>query len=300
MGHPVVFVNGALRQMRKHSLAYSLILPAVLALATVVGYPLFRVFWMGFFDIEPLKHPEPVFVGLGNYARLLHAPDFWESFFRTAYWTLGSVFLQFVIGLTAALILNENLRGRGLARTLLLIPWVMPAVIGAFAWRWIYHGQYGILNHWLRTLHLLTSNVNWLGNLSTAMTAVVIANTWRGFPFMMVMLLAGLQNIPQELYEAAAVDGASAWQGLRHITLPLLKPVILVVTLLAGIWTFNNFSYIYILTGGGPAGKTDILVTYVYKQGFDYFHFGYAAASSVVLFLIVFAFSLIYARVMRA
>ncbi len=287
------------KEIRKNRLAYFLILPATLCLAIVLFYPLFKVFYMSFFEIEPLYYKEPIFAGIKNFQKILSDSRFKGTLLQTAYWTFGSVALQFIIGLAAALIINEVFWGRGLARALLLVPWAMPAVVGAFSWKWMWHGEYGVVNHILKTLHLIPHNINWLGGISTAMAACIITNTWRGFPFMMIMLLAGLQNIPKELYDASSIDGASVGQELRYITLPLLKPVILVTTLLAGIWTFNNFAYIYILTGGGPGGKTDILVTFIYKQGFRFFHFGYAAALSVALFFMILAFSLLYIKIMR-
>jgi len=287
------------RDFEKNKLAYILILPAILLLSGIILYPLIRISWMSFFDIEPMYHPQPIFSGIKNYLKILNDSDLINTFLQTMYWTFGSIIIQFVLGFITALILNETFRGRGLARSLLLIPWAMPSVVGALAWKWIYHGQYGLLNHMLKSLHLINHDVNWLGNPLTAMVSVIITNSWRGFPFIMIMILAGLQNIPREIYDASAVDGVSFWQQLRYITLPLLKPVIFVVILLAGIWTFNNFTYIYILTGGGPAGRTDILVTFVYKQGFEYFHFGYAAALSVMLFVIILVLSLAYIRLMR-
>lgn len=287
-------------RIRKKLLPYLLVIPALTLLLAGIGYPLARIFWMGFFEVEPLRHPEPIFLGLANYLRLFRDFDLWKTFLQTGYWTFPSVALQFILGLVAALILNEQFRGRGIARTLLILPWIMPAVIGAFSWRWIYHDQLGALNFALRSLGIIDRNINWLGNLTTALPAAVLVNVWRGFPFMMTTLLAGMQSIPQELLDAAAVDGASAWQRIRYITLPSLRPVIFAITLLASIWTFNNFSYIYILTGGGPAGRTDILVTYAYKQSFGYWHFGYASAISVALFLIVFGLGVLYLHFMQA
>jgi len=271
------------KEFRKNRLAYLLVLPATLCLAMVLLYPLFRVFYMSFFEIEPMYHKESIFIGIKNYQNILSDSSFRGVMLQTAYWTFGSVVIQFIIGLIAALIINEAFWGRGLARGLLLVPWAMPAVVGAFSWKWMYHGQYGVINYILKNLHLIPHSINWLGDISIAMPACVISNSWRGFPFMMIMLLAGLQNIPKELYDASSIDGASFGQKLKYIILPLLKPVILVTTLLAGIWTFNNFAYIYVLTQGGPAGKTDILVTFIYKQGFEYFHFGNENRGSVYL-----------------
>ncbi|MER3406198.1 MAG: sugar ABC transporter permease, partial [Chloroflexota bacterium] len=249
-----------------------------------------------FFSVEPLRHKGWQFAGLANYARLLHDHDLLSSLVVTAVWTLASVLLQLALALAAALIVRERFRGRGLLRSLLLVPWATPAVVGALAWKWMYHPQYGLVNALLRKVGFPAAAIAWLGDPHTALGSVIVTNVWRGFPFLMVMLLSGLAAIPDTLYEAAAMDGAGFWQGVRHITLPLLRPVVLVSTLLAGVWTFNNFSYIFILTGGGPAGRTDILVTYVYRNGFQYFHFGYAAALSVALFGLVLVASLVHIR----
>ena len=280
----------------KNRMGCFLVLPAGLLLILVMVYPLFTLARMSLYDIEPLRHVGEYFIGLKNYLKILQDEELLHALLQTVIWTFGSVILQFILGITAALILNESFRTRSLARALLLIPWAMPSVAGALSWKWMYHAQYGLINYILMSLHLVSQNVNWLGDANLATLAAIITNAWRGFPFMMLMLLAGIQNISKELYEAAAVDGATFFTQVRYIVMPLLTPVIFIVTLLSGIWTFNNFTYIYILTGGGPAGKTEILVTYVYKNGFEYFHFGYAAALSVVLFIIVFLMSLGYVR----
>ncbi len=292
-------VKRLIKGFNRNRLAYILILPSVLLVGGIVLYPVIKIFWMSFFEIEPMYNPQPIFSGVNNYLEILKDHTLRNALLQTAYWTFGSVIIQFILGFGAALILSETFKGRGLTRSLLLIPWAMPSVVGALAWKWIYHGQYGLLNSVLRFLNIISKNVNWLGNISTAMISVIITNSWRGFPFMMIMLLAGLQNIPNGIYDAAAVDGVSFWQQIRYIVIPLLKPVIFVVILLATIWTFNNFTYIYILTGGGPAGRTEVLVTFVYKQGFEYFHFGYAASLSVILFIVIFALSLVYIKFMR-
>lgn len=286
------------RELHQNGTGYLLILPAGLLLLVMMFYPLETLIRMSLFSIEPLRHPQPVFVGATNYLKIFKDQDLIHSLIQTVIWTIGSIILQFGLGLTAALILNETFKGRGITRALLLIPWAMPSVAGALSWKWLYNAQYGLLNYLLTGLHLISQPINWVGSPSTAMLSAILTNTWRGYPFMMIMLLAGLQNISKEIYDAGAVDGANFRQQLRYLTLPLLKPVIFVVTLLSGIWTFNNFTYIYILTGGGPAGLTEILVTYVYKNGFSFFHFGYAAALSIFLFVIVLVLSLGYIRIM--
>jgi ABC-type sugar transport system permease subunit len=259
-------------------------------------YPLGYVAVESFFDVAPLRHLGWGAAGLANYGRLLHDPQVLASILRTVTWTVLSVAFQFLIGLSVALALRRPFRGRAVVRMLMLIPWATPAVVGALAWKWVYHGQYGLLNARLGSFGLAGLESAWLGDHSTALGAVIAANVWRGFPFIAVLLGAALANLPYELHEAAAIDGASRWQELRYVTLPQLRPAILLATLLSGIWTFNNFSTIYILTGGGPAGRTDILVTFVYRNGFQFFEFGYAAALSVMLFAIVLVPSILYVR----
>jgi multiple sugar transport system permease protein len=284
------------RPLGPRLLPYALLAPALLVLGGMLLYPLGYVAVESFFDVAPLRHVGWGSAGLGNYRRLFHDSQVADSIFRTVTWTVVSVLLQFLIGLAVALALRGPFRGRPAVRMLLLVPWATPAVVGALAWKWVYHGQYGLLNALLGTAGLGGLERAWLGDPSTALGAVIAANVWRGFPFIAVMLGAALANVPAELHEAASIDGASRWQELRYVTLPQLRPAILLATLLSGIWTFNNFSTIYILTGGGPAGRTDILVTFVYRNGFQYFEFGYAAALSVMLFVIVLVPSVAYVR----
>jgi len=279
---------------------YVLTTPALLVMVGVLVYPLVSVFRESLYRVEPASSPDWSFVGLQNYSRILADPDVAGSLGHTAVWTIGSVVLQVALGLGAALALAKAFRGRGLVRAALMVPWATPAVVGALAWKWIYHGQYGLLNSGLREFHLDSLAVAWLGDPHTAMGAAIAANVWRGFPFITIVLLAGVLAIPRELYESAAVDGASGFAAFRRLTLPLIRPALLISSLLAAIWTFNNFAYIYILTGGGPAGLTDILVTFVYRNGFQFFHWGYASALSVFLFFLVLASSLVYIRLLRS
>jgi multiple sugar transport system permease protein len=298
-GGALVAPPGGLRSRRRvgpRLLPYALLAPALLVLGGMLLYPLGYVAVESFFDVAPLRHVGWGSAGLGNYRQLFHDSEVAASIFRTVTWTVVSVALQFVIGLTVALALRGRFPGRPVVRMLLLVPWATPAVVGALAWKWVYHGQYGLLNALLGTAGLGGLERAWLGDPATALGAVIAANVWRGFPFIAVMLGAALANVPAELHEAASIDGASRWQELRYVTLPQLRPAILLATLLSGIWTFNNFSTIYILTGGGPAGRTDILVTFVYRNGFQYFEFGYAAALSVLLFAIVLVPSVFYVR----
>jgi multiple sugar transport system permease protein len=284
------------RPWGRRLLPYALLAPALLVLGGMLVYPLAYVAVESFFDVAPLRHVGWGSAGVGNYARLLHDHQVEASILRTITWTVLSVVLQFLIGLAVALALRRPFRGRLPVRMLILVPWATPAIVGALAWKWVYHGQYGLLNSLLGSFGLGGLERAWLGDPSTALGAVIAANVWRGFPFIAVLLGAALANLPAELHEAAEIDGASRWQELRHVTLPQLRPAIVLATLLSGIWTFNNFSTIYILTGGGPAGRTDILVTFVYRNGFQFFEFGYAAALSVMLFAIVLVPSIFYVR----
>jgi multiple sugar transport system permease protein len=212
---------------------------------------------------------------------------------------LGSVSLQFVGGFAAALLLHQGFRGRAAVRTVTLIPWIIPGVVVALVWEWLYQPNYGVLNDLLLKAGLLRERVAWLSDPALAMPAVVAANVWRGVPFFAIMLLAGLQAIPDELYEAARVDGASVVDRFRHITLPLLRPIIVVATATRIIWTFNYADLIFVMTSGGPANATQITSTYTLLQAYSNLDFGYAATLSVVLLLVMLAFTIVYLRVTR-
>ena len=274
--------------------AYLFMAPALLAVVVIVVYPIVRVGIQSFFDIRPTKHAGSLFVGFSNYVQAFHDAAVWATLGRTLMWTIGSVAAQFIVAMLGALIVQNLVSGRWL-RAIFVIPWATPVVVGALAWKLIYQ-QNGLLNQVLTGLGLGSASHAWLADPATALWAVIIANVWRGFPFIMVLLISGMVSIPEDLYEAAAVDSASPARAFWSITLPLLKPSILTSTLMALIWTFNSFSNIYVMTGGGPAGTTDILTTFVYKQAFTSFNFGYASALSMVLFLIVGIMSSIYIK----
>jgi multiple sugar transport system permease protein len=204
------------------------------------------------------------------------------------------------LGLLAALLLNERFAGRSLVRSAILIPWIIPGIVAAVTWKWLYHPNFGMVNHLLTGLGLTPTYTNWLADLRWALPAVLLVNIWKSFPFAMMMLLAGLQSAPADLYEAARVDGATAPQRLIYLTLPLLRPVLLVVALLLTIWNLSTFTYIYVLTGGGPVRQTEVLGVYIYAMAFQNFKFGQAAAAAVILFIIATLLSVAYLRVLRA
>lgn len=274
--------------------------PAVIFLAAVVIYPLTTTLWGSLFA-ESLVRPEAgrQFVGAGNYAEVLKDPSFWATLGRTVVWTVGSVLGKTLTGLILALLLASPFRGNGLYRVFLLVPWATPQVVGAVVWKWLYNSQNGYLSHLLNQVGLADGPVAFLGLPSTALVAAMLVDMWFGIPFMAIVLLAGLQSIPKELYEAVEVDGANWWGRFRHITLPLLVPVLGVATNLSVIWTFNSFNIIQTMTGGGPVGATEILVIRAYKEAFGRYDVGMASTYAAIIFLILMAFSLLYWRFLR-
>lgn len=289
-------------------MAYLFLLPALVVLIILVVYPMVLSVGYSFTDMNQYNmgtktiDPSYKFIGLRNYGRIFdpNSPSgarFWAVLEQTVIWTVGCVTFQFVFGLALATLLNRKLPARGVYRTLLLMPWALPQYVSAFAWRWIFNSRYGILNLLLARLGL--EPIPWLANPNWAMFSVIVANIWLGVPFMMVVMLGGLQGINPELYDAGAVDGAGRWQNFKHVTLPLLKPVITVAVLLGTIWTFNNFNVIYLITQGGPTYKTEILVTYAYFEAFTHWRLGIATAYSTAILIILSAFTYFYVKALR-
>ncbi len=266
---------------RDYRLGYGLLIPLIIVLFGLLAYPIFTALGITLQD-KTVGLPGR-FIGLENYRELLFDdPFFWNVVRNGFVFTLGSVFFKLIIGMVMAIVLNQPIRFRGLFRGILLMPWVAPTVVTALTWRWILELT-GVLNYMLNALGLVSSPIPWLAQYGTALTSLIIVNTWRGFPFFGISLLAGLQTIPADLYEAAEVDGATTWQQFWHITLPSLRTIILVVTILSIIWTFNDFSIVWLLTGGGPGNATDVFATYTYKLGFRASRLGYGETVSVIL-----------------
>jgi multiple sugar transport system permease protein len=237
------------------------------------------------------------FVGLENYRRFLEDPFFWNALQNTTLFTLGSVALHVVLGVGAALLLARAIRGRTFFRIVGLVPWMLSSVVVATLWRWMYHPQFGVINDILSRLGFQDlSQTAWLGEINLALAAVIFTNAWRGFPFVMIMVLAGLQAIPREQYEAASVDGAAGLAVLRYVTFPNLRFILTISILLDTIWTFKYFDLMQVMTGGGPANSTEVLTTLVYRNAFEFLEVEYASAIAVFMFLILLAFTLVYAR----
>ncbi|MCX5732949.1 MAG: sugar ABC transporter permease [candidate division NC10 bacterium] len=287
------------RAMRETLANYAYLLPAAICLGGTVLFPILKSIHMSLFH-NVLSRPQDYrFIGLGNYLRLVHDPTFWLTLKNSLVWVFCSVSIQFVLGFLGALLLNAEFRGRAFYRTLNLLPWIIPGVVVGLVWEYIYQPNYGPLNDILKRLGLLTVPIAWLSQPATAMASVIFTNIWRGIPFFSIMILAGLQAIPDEVYEAATVDGASVTQRFWHITLPMLRPIIVVATATRIIWTFNYADLIFVMTSGGPANATQITSSYTLLTAYTDLDFGYAATLSVVLLVIMLVFTALYLKISK-
>lgn len=274
---------------------YLLVAPALLTMLTVVFIPVMNAVSMSFQSYD-LRRPSSIgFIGFQNYSDVLSDPLFWRAVWKTVLWVGIGVGFQFLFGFILALLLNRKFFGRGIVRSVSLIPWVTPGVLIGLMWRWIYDGNYGVLNDILLKLGLIRDYIPFLALDATAFPAVVLTIIWQGIPFFALMILAGLQGIPEELYDAADVDGANGAQKLFRITIPSLKNVIFVTTLLRIIWVSNSVDVIFNLTEGGPAYSTQTLSVYVFNKG-NTLNLGYAATMSILLTLMLSSVAIIYLR----
>jgi multiple sugar transport system permease protein len=281
-----------LQAMRANWIAYLYLLPTAAIMLAILGFPLLDTIRLSATDTRLIGTGE--FVGVDNFTALLASPLFWRTLQRTIIWTITSVGLKTIIGLGGALLLNESFTGRSLARTLTLLPWIVPIAIGAIAWTWLYNGQHGLITGILLRLNLIDKPFEILAGKTSAFMAAVINDVWVGVPFMTIIILAGLQAIPADLYEAARVDGANRWRRFIHITLPQLKIVLLMATLLSAVWTFNSFDIIWVMTGGGPRDATTTLVIQTFRTAFGSFKFGQASALAVIIFVVLAIISMFY------
>lgn len=283
-GRGKVKLGGVGRARRRE--AVGLVLPSLLPVLVFSVAPLVVGVLLAFTDARLVRRPEYEFVGVDNFTRLFDNSFFWESFRIGMVWAVSVTLLQLVAAMGLALLLNSDLRLQGLTRVLALIPWAMPPVVVAIMWRMIYSPNAGPLNAFLGAVGL-PDDINWLGNFDTALPAVIVVGVWLGMPQTTVTLLAGLQQIPGELYEAASMDGASALRRFTAVTIPSLRPIITSITSLNFIWNFNSFSLVYVLTEGGPGGKTMLPMLFTYLEAFKNRNIGYAAAMGVVLVVVV-------------
>jgi trehalose/maltose transport system permease protein len=278
--------------IRERFARYGLLGPAVMFVASVALMPVLFTLWLSFRRQLPIFGISQ-FTGFENYRFLLEDTRFWNALGHTAYFVVLSVGIELALGLGIALLLHQTFPGRGVACALVLVPWAVPSVVAARFWEWIFNSDYGVLNY------LLGIKINWLGDPFWALHAAILADVWKTTPFVVLLLLAGLQVIPDDLRRAASIDGASPAQVFRHVTLPLLKPVILLALLFRTMDAARVFDLIFVLTGGGPANQTETLVVYAYKLLYRTLQFGYGATVAVATFLFIFAVSLVYLRTLR-
>jgi arabinogalactan oligomer/maltooligosaccharide transport system permease protein len=274
-----------------------LLAPALLVMLAVVAFPFLLNFVLSFSNANNYRISDWRMIGFAQYVSVLTQQLFWSILLKTVIWTVVSIFFHVAIGVLLAVVLHQKfIRGKSVWRIALVLPWALPQYISALTWRGMFNYEYGAVNL-LLTKYLHLSPVQWLTSPFEAFLAVIITNIWLGFPFMMVIALGGLQSIPDELYEAAEVDGASKWFQFWHITAPLLRPLMIPAITLGMVWTFNNINVVWLVSNmGEPADSTHTLVSYVYKTAFNMYRFGWAAALSIVIFAILFLFSQVFLR----
>ncbi|MFI7273330.1 carbohydrate ABC transporter permease [Streptomyces sp. NPDC049879] len=297
------------RRLNTYWYAWAMVAPVVAVIGAIIGWPLVRGIWLSLTDADEanverqigVNHIEATyeFVGLDNYRDILQDGAFWDRLGWTVVWTVACVGITFTLGLTLATMLNRAFRGRTLYRMALILPWAIPAFVSVFAWRMLFNERNGILNGVLDNAGI--DGVPWLSDPTWAKVAVIGVNVWLGVPFMLIAMLGALQSIPAEQYEAAEMDGANAWQRFTHITLPGIRPVAMTVVLLSTVWTFNMFPVIFLLTRGGPAGSTDILVTEAFRLAFvsSPRDFANSAAWGVLILLLLVLFAIAYRKALR-
>jgi len=286
--------------MTERRLGWILAAPSLILIFGLLGYPLLYSFVIMFMDLN-VTRPwlGPQFVGLGNFVDMAQNQLFWDALWRTVYFAAVSVVVGWPVALIFALLLNQDFPLRNVARGLMMIPWAIPHVVNGLIWARIYDANYGMLNGLLLQMGLIHDYITWLNSPSYALLLVVIAEVWVSTPALTLLFLAGLQTIGDDIYEAAECDGAGWWQNFLYVTLPLLKPMSLVVLVLKTISAFSIFDIVYVLTSGGPANSTQVIGYYVYNESFKFLHVGYGAALSYVIAFIILGLVVVYARVIR-
>jgi len=275
----------------RHNQGILFVLPAIIVLGILIAYP---VVYTGLLSVT---NDAGDYVGLKNFATVVHSRTTSTAVWNTAYYVLGSIFFQVTLGTLVGILLNQEFRGRGIIRALALIPWVVPGIVAATTWAWMFHTEFGIINYMLTSAHIVSEPVNWLTDRDTVMPAMIAINSWKLFPFVAIMVLAGLQTVPNELYESARVDGATFWEEVRYVMLPSIRPVLVAITLLLLIWGLNAITIIYTITRGGPANRTLITPIQIFRTAFELFQLHQAAALSVLFFIFTVIFVAIYIRV---
>jgi ABC-type sugar transport system permease subunit len=283
--------------VKERRFAWTLVAPALALICAVALFPLGWTMWESLHQHDLrmpwLGHP---FVGAANYVAIVHDARFWGALGHTVFFAVVTIALELTLGLALALAMNRTFRGRGVVRAAVLLPWAIPTVVAALLARFMFESPWGVIDTLLVRLHITSAPVVWLAGAHSAWVPLILADVWKTTPFVALLLLAGLQNIDRELYEAAAIDGASAWWQLRRITLPLLTPAIVVALVFRTLDAFRVFDLVYVLTGGGPGTSTEPISLYTFDTLLQNLEFGYGAALSVVIFAIAFALALLYVK----
>ncbi len=288
-----------MKMLSKQTTNYLFLLPSILLVAVVILYPVGFALFISALNLR-MGMPVTKFMGLRQYMEVWSSAEFWHSLERTITWTVSSLILQFTVGMYLALLLREDFAGKNIVRAMLVIPWVIPSFIAVVGWRWMLNDIYGIINYYLMTVGLVSEPVNFFGSPKWAMFTVVMINTWRGYPLIMVMLLAGLTAIPKHLYESAEIDGAGGVKQFLYITLPSLKGIIVVIILLRFLWVFTFFDVIYLSTWGGPVGSTMTLAVKTFLVGFRELNLSRSSVFAISCFLFMMFFSIVFMKLFGA
>lgn len=281
--------------MQNRTLPYFLILPSLLLAAVVIFWPVVNLIEIATHNVNRFGQLRD-FNGVDNLSALFASPDFINAIWRTAFWTIAVVGGALLVSIPVAIILNMDFYGRSVARVIIMLPWAVSLTMTAIVWRWALNGESGMLNSALRNLGLIDSNIQWLASATTAFPMQILVGILVTVPFTTTIFLGGLSSIPDDLYEASSLEGASPWQQFREITFPLLKPFVNIAIVLNTIYVFNSFPIIWVMTQGGPANSTDILVTHLYKLAFRLGKLGEASAVSLIMLAILLVFTAIYIR----
>ena len=289
--------SGLLQRVFDHRADYLYVLPALIVMMIVIAYPIYYTVELSFFNTPAnLQMKDKVFTGLDNYARILSSASFREVTVNTVIWTVASTLFSFLLGLGAALSLHREFVGRGVLRAVLLIPYVVSAVAASYVWKWLYHSDFGVIGALSVQLGFTDRPINFIDNIHTVLPSLIVVNIWKEFSFAMIMLMAGLQTVPEQLLRAAQVDGANAWQRFWHVTVPHLSGVSTVTILLLAVANFNSFIVPWITTGGGPSNASHIWITHIYELAFGRQRYGLASAYSVILFIVMMTMGYFYVR----
>ena len=273
------------------------ILPALLIIVCISFYPILYGFYLSFTDWYLLKSPDPIWAGLDGYRRLVHDPDLRAALVRTVYWTLGSIVLEYAVGLPLALLLNRKFKLNGIFSGLILLPWVTPSIVAAYTWRWLLDSEYGIVQAVLHDLGIAGER-SLLAEPNRVLPTLIVISAWKGAPFMAIALLATLKSIPPDIYEAAAIDGAGAFRRFTSITFPLIRKVSVVMSLVLGILAFYSFDIVWVLTKGGPSDRSQLIGVYLFRSFFERLEFSYAATIGVFMLLLLAVVSFVYLKLL--